>query len=192
MNKLQCKHLVIPAKFDVKTWLEAQASAYKLQFLLAHAEDGIIWGKFIDNQLVTADSVFDNLPKLRSFTLQQCRAFGDDGEVMLWQTDEGFKARVIQDDKNTEFIREEQILWGTKVKEINNDFGFTLVSDGSQGLCHAVPLVDINFDADKTLYRPLRLLVRHYVDYDDETGLARIYLSRLVNLTTEKELANAA
>jgi hypothetical protein len=30
---------------------------------------------------------------------------------------------------------------------------------------------------------PLRLNVRHYIHYDDETGLARIHLSRLVNLT---------
>jgi hypothetical protein len=30
-------------------------------------------------------------------------------------------------------------------------------------------------------YRPLRLKVRHYIDYDNE-GVARIYLSRLVDL----------
>ncbi|MCP6760105.1 MAG: CRISPR-associated protein Csx19 [Fischerella sp. CENA71] len=116
--------------------------------------------------------------------------FGESSEVMLWKTDEGFKARLIQDEKNTEFIPENQILWGTQAKTISD--GFTLVSDGSQGLCHAVPLVDINFDAKQKLYRPLRLCVRHYINYDEETGLARIDLSRLVKLTTEKELANAS
>ncbi|MUH00441.1 hypothetical protein F7734_52495 [Scytonema sp. UIC 10036] len=47
------------------------------------------------------------------------------------------------------------------------------------------------FDRNQKLYRPLRLCVRHYIDYDAETGVSRIYLSRLVNLTTEKELKNA-
>ncbi|MCP6760124.1 MAG: CRISPR-associated protein Csx19 [Fischerella sp. CENA71] len=190
MNKPNCEHLKLPANFDMKIWLEAQASQYKLKFLLAHAEDGIIWGKFQDGNLITADSVFSQFAKLRKLTLQQCRIFGENSEVMLWKTDEDFKARLIQDEKSTEFIPENQILWGTQAEKICE--GFTLVSDGSQGLCHAVPLADINFDAKQKLYRPLRLCVRHYINYDEETGLARIYLSRLVNLTTEKELANAS
>lgn len=193
MNQPKCEPLDIPANFDIKTWLKAQASQYKLKFLLAHAEDGVIWGKFQDGNLITADSIFSEfakLPKLRKLTLQQCRIFGESSEVMLWKADNAFQARLIQDEKNTEFIPENQILWGTQAKTISD--GFTLVSDGSQGLCHAVPLVDINFDANQKLYRPLRLCVRHYINYEEETGLARIYLSRLVNLTTEKELANAS
>lgn len=190
MNKPKCEPLEVPANFDIKTWLEEQASQYKLKFLLAHAEDGVIWGKFQDGNLITADSVFSQFAKLRKLTLQQCRIFGESSEVMLWKTDEGFKARLIQDEKNTEFIPENQILWGTQAEKICE--GFTLVSDGSQGLCHAVPLADINFDAKQKLHRPLRLCVRHYINYDEETGLARIYLSRLVNLSTEKELANAS
>ena len=125
------------------------------------------------------------MPKLRLFTLQQCRVFGKTSEVMLWQTDEGFKARLIQDEKDTEFIPENHILSGTQADKISGDF--TLVSDGSQGLRHAVPLTDIEFDKNQKLYRPLRLNVRHYIDYDD-SGVARIDLSRLVNLTTFKEI----
>ncbi|MDF5732513.1 MAG: CRISPR-associated protein Csx19 [Rhizonema sp. PD38] len=149
----------------------------------------VIWGEFRDGQLVTADSAFSHLPKLRSCTLQQCRAFGENAEVMLWQTDEGFQARLVQDEKDTYILPEDQILWGTQAdKELN---GFTLVLDGQQGLRHAVPLIGIQFDKTQTLYRPLRLTVRHYIDTEEETGLARIYLSRLVNLTTKKELRNA-
>jgi CRISPR-associated protein (TIGR03984 family) len=188
LNKPKCELLDLPANFDLKAGLEEQASKYKLKFLLAHAEDGVIWGKFHDGNLITADSVFSQFAKLRKLTLQQCRIFGDTSEVMLWKTDEGFKTRLIQDEENTEFIAENQILWGTQAEKICE--GFTLVSDGSQGLCHAVPLADINFDAKQKLYRPLRLCISHYINYDEETGLARIYLSRLVNLTTEKELAN--
>jgi CRISPR-associated protein (TIGR03984 family) len=187
LNQLKCEHLKVPSQLNVKTWLEEQANKYQLRFLLAHAEDGVIWGEFRNNQLVTAN--FSYLPKLHPSTLQQCRAFGAYAEVMLWQTDEGFQARIIQDEKNTEFIPENQILWGTQAERISD--GFTLVSDRSQGLRHAVPLIDIKFDENQKLYRPLRLCVRHYIN-DDNTGLTRIYLSRLVNLTTEKELANVS
>ncbi|WP_373529420.1 CRISPR-associated protein Csx19 [Nostoc sp.] len=185
MNKPICKPLDISTNLDINEWLEKQAEEYQLNFLLAHAEDGVIWGKFKDGKLLTSDSVFDFLPKLSPLTLQQCRAFGETSEVMLWQTDEGFKARLIQDEKDTELIPENHILWGTQADKICGDF--TLVSDGSQGLCHAVPLTNIEFDENQKLYRPLRLSVHHYIDYDD-SGVARIDLSRLVNLTIFKEI----
>ncbi|MBF2063250.1 MAG: TIGR03984 family CRISPR-associated protein [Calothrix sp. C42_A2020_038] len=192
MNKPKCKLIPLPANFNLEEWLKEQASRYNLQFLLAHAEDGVIWGKFLNGNLITADSVFSQFAKLRLSTLQQCRIFGEHSEVMLWKTDEGFKARLVEDKHmgKEEYISENQILWGTQAEEISN--GFTLVSDGSQGLRHAVPLINIPFDSDQKLYRPLRLCVRHYIDDDKETGLSRIYLSRLVNLTTDKELENAA
>ncbi len=180
----------VPTNLEIKQWLQEQAEIYNLRFVLAHAEDGVIWGEFRDGQLVTSDSAFSHLPKLHISTLQQCRAFGADAEVMLWQSDEGFKARFIDDRMTEDYIREYQILWGTQKDEVRN--GFTLVSDGSQGLRHAVPLIEINFDQSQKLYRPLRLSIRHYITTDKETGIARIYLSRLVNLTTHKELPNVA
>jgi len=183
LNKPKCEPLELPANFDMKTWLEAQASQYKLNFLLAHAEDGVIWGKFRDGNLITADSVFSQFAKLRKLTLQQCRIFGESSEVMLWQTDEGFKARLIEDKEHTEFIPENQILWGTHGDKRDRE-GFTLLWDGKQGLKHAVPFTDIELEKDGKLKNPVRLQVNHYIDYDD-TGVARIYLSRLVNLTTK-------
>lgn len=190
MNKATCKLVNVPTNLEIKQWLQEQAEIHNLRFVLAHAEDGIIWGEFRDGQLVTSDSAFSHLPKLHLSTLQQCRAFGANAEVMLWQNDEGLKARLIDDRMTEDYIREYQILWGTQKDEVRN--GFTLVSDGSQGLRHAVPLIGINFDKSQKLYRPLRLSVRHYITTDEKTGLARIYLSRLVNLTTHKELPNVA
>lgn len=185
MNKPKCQTVEVPVNFNLQNWLQKQASKYNLKYLLAHAEDGVIWGKFKDGNLITADSVFSEFPKLRRSTLQQCRAFGETSEVMLWQTNEGFKARLIQDEKDTELIPENHILWGTQADKICGDF--TLVSDGSQGLRHAVPLTNIKFDENQKLYRPLRLSVHHYIDYDD-SGVARIDLSRLVNLTIFEEI----
>ncbi len=173
------------------SWLQYKAKEQELKYLLAHADDGVIWGKFDqDGNLITAnpskelfpnsEELFPkhNLPVLRSQTLQQCRIFGENAEVMLWKVGDKFKARLIKDDNNPEHLPDEnQILWGTQREREKN--GFTLVSDGSQGLKHAVPLTDIT----------LRLKVRHYIDYD-ESGMARIYLSRLVHLESVKIESN--
>lgn len=168
-------------------WLQAKAKQYQLQYLLAHADDSVIWGHFDkDGNLTTPNLPKDLFPKckfpvLRLHTLQQCRIFGKNTEVMLWKVGQNWKARSIEDGhlSKHDYITEDQILWGTK-PELEPKDGFTLVSDGSQGLKHAVPLTEINFSSKD--YRPLRLKVHHYIDYCDESGVARIYLSRLVNL----------
>jgi CRISPR-associated protein (TIGR03984 family) len=200
MNKPDCKSLEdaqdiidTPSLYE---WLQAKAKQYqqeKLQYLLAHAEDGVIWGIFDKyGNLSTANPSKELFPKseelfpkyklpiLRSHTLQQCRIFGKNLEVMLWKVGQNWKARSIEDGhlSKDDYIPEDQILWGTQ-PEGQPKQDFTLVSDGSQGLKHAVPLTGITFKGKDS--RPLRLQVRHYIEYD-ESGVAIIYLSRLVNL----------
>jgi CRISPR-associated protein (TIGR03984 family) len=189
MSKQSCQHLDVDSIIDSQSlisWLKQKANEFHLKYLLAHAEDGVIWGYFQDDKLNIAHSIFPEVlefPELRLLTLQQCRVFGEPGEILLWQTDKGLKARLIQDDDNTEKLPDEvQIILGTQGTEKD---GFTLLSDGQQGLKHAVPLTGIQFDhKEKTQHRPVRLLVRHYIDYND-AGVARIFLSRLVSLTSK-------
>lgn len=160
-------------------WLNTQAKDYKLTYLLAHAEDGVIWGHFEKDNLSTSDQFFPQFPSLRLLTLQQCRIFGLNGEVLLWRTEQEWIARVSKNFTDVELIEEKQILWGSK-KEVEKD-GFTLLSDGQQGLRHAVPLTGIQFDKEEKK-RPVRLTVHHYIDHDGD-GVAYIGLSRLVNLS---------
>ncbi len=187
MSKPYCEQLedakAIADTLTLYTWLQSKAKYYHLKYLLAHAHDGVIWGRFDqDGNLTTPrrpEELFPEckFPELRAHTLQQCRAFGEKAEVMLWKVGQDWKARLIKDDNKPECLPDEhQILWGTQKEGENKSF--TLVSDGQQGLRHAVPLTDISFKDNE---RPLRLTVRHYINYDD-TGLARIYLSRLVDL----------
>lgn len=168
---------------NLPQWLEKNVQntqEYKLNYLLAHAEDGIIWGRFDQNHLTTADQVFPNLPKLRLSTLQRCRIFGQTGEVLLWRSQDTWQYRCVGN-PDCEYICEKQMLWGTH--KIEEKGGFTLIEDGSEGLRHAVPLMDIPFSKERNKH-PLYLEVRHYIDYDND-GLARISLSRLVNLTSD-------
>jgi len=196
MSEVLCQKLSVDGIVDDGTlvsWLEEQARNWKLNYLLAHAEDGVIWGRFDNNQLTTAEKVFHkskfkvDFPTLRVLTLQQCRVFGQNGEVLLWRTGEKLRSRLIQDNPEVYKIPERQILWGTHGEKRGN---FTLLWDGSQGLKHAVPFTDIALDERNRLINRVRLMVHHFIDYDD-SGVARIHLSRIVDLTTEKELINA-
>ncbi|MBD2483319.1 CRISPR-associated protein Csx19 [Planktothrix sp. FACHB-1365] len=179
----------------LQNWLKQQAKDYQLPYLLAHAEDGVIWGRFDTDSgsLITAREVFPecNFPELRLNTLQQCRIFGKAGEVLLWNSNGKWRSRLILETKASELITkkqigvipESQILWGTKGQE-NKEHSFTLLSDGSQGLKHAVPRTGINFDRnenEKQPKRPVKLEVHHYFCYDSD-GVARIFISRLVSL----------
>jgi CRISPR-associated protein (TIGR03984 family) len=188
MNKPICSDIPVDdVVSDFPGWLHKNAKNNGLKHLLAHAEDGVIWGEFRgdDYKLVTSgdDDVFPQLAKLRLCTLQQCRIFGENAEIMLWKVGKNWKARSIEDGhlSKDDYIPEAQILWGTQKEQEKS--GFTLVSDGSQGLKHAVPRTGITFKGKDS--RPLRLQVRHYIEYD-ESGVARIYLSRLVNLDFDR------
>jgi CRISPR-associated protein (TIGR03984 family) len=202
MSKPDCQILKDIQKIsntsDLYKWLQqkVQSTEYNLKYLLAHAEDGVIWGYFdSEGNLITPtepEELFPQckFPLFRYETLQQGRVFGDNIEIMFWRTEDGFNAIAIQDNPNTEYITEQQILWGTQAEQVRDKF--TLVSDGSQGLRHAVPLQNIEFNKTEKLYRPLYLVVRNYIDYDQQTGLARIYLSRLVSLKSRKVIDEKA
>lgn len=178
-----------PVTFDnLKDWLQEHAAYHKFKWLLAHADDGVIWGRVDNGKLISSDSVVPDVsPPLRAETLQQARLFSEDGELLLWRdADNKFYARVIRKPADgeiptfTETIDEPQILWGTDPTPKQN--GFTMMSDGAQGLRHAVPLgVSGTFNEET---RPLRLRVRHYLQ-EDATGFNRIVASRLFALTME-------
>ena len=169
---------------DPRAWL-AEYMSEEMPWLLAHADDGVIWGKRqADGELVLSSDVFDDPVEypsiavpLRAITLQQARVFGPAGELLIWRTDESFAGRLISDGQIglEELPDERHLLWhqGNPVK-IDQQAGFALLREGQQGQRHAPPVIP------QGKRRPA-LRVRHYVDYDKE-GQAYIALSRLVNL----------
>lgn len=170
-------------------WLIEQAQTFGIVQLLAHADDGVIWGWIEDGQLLTSGAMFDGgtSPSLRLETLQQARLFGEAGELLLWCSDGGWRARWVTDVREGEgYYEETQILWGNRHE--TTEAGFTLVCEGRAGLRHAPP-VEITpdaFDEDGRSH-PLRLQVRHYLETDIGTGLVRVTLSRLVEVRKEEQ-----
>ncbi len=180
VNKIEVDGLTI----DPRSWLENKAREAKLHYLLAHADDGVMWGKFDDQyQLTLAGDVIDAVKvELRADTLQQARVFDAQGELLIWKAANAFKARQISQEENVnaEYVDEDLILWGTKTVRHGV---FTLLSDGEQGLLHAPPATK-----DEGKGKRLALVVRHYIGYDDENsieglkneGHAGVILSRLL------------
>lgn len=183
--------IVVP-ETDPVAWLTEQAGAHGLTTLLAHADDGVIWGQLQDGVLVTSDAIFGASvsPPLSWTTLQQARLFGSQAELLVWRMNVQFQARLVQDvsSGSGEYYDEFQMLWGTQHKGSRQ--GFTLVADGKQGHQHALPL-SLTAEVFKGgQHRPLRLQVRHYLQVT-EAGLLQVALSRLVTLNAgmaQKEL----
>jgi CRISPR-associated protein (TIGR03984 family) len=180
---------------DPRAWLARQAKQRTLEYLLAHADDALIWGRYTgeqlvlatveDGKLVTADAngMFDGKSTLDTLTLQQVRLFGPAGELFVWRVDNGFAARSITkaDEANADALDDEWYwLWGWRRDAADEQNGFTLLTEGAQGLRHAVPLVGLANG------QRVALVVRHYLDYDDDSGEARIALSRLVKIESIK------
>ncbi|MCE7946714.1 MAG: TIGR03984 family CRISPR-associated protein [Chloroflexi bacterium CFX4] len=165
---------------DPVKWLQEQVgSAGNDALLLAHADDGVIWGKVVNNELIPKPQ------ELKTETLQQARLFNENAEYFVWRDSDGnFHARIIKDGmgEGCEYFDEDQILWGDHAEKSDSD-GFTKMSDGAQGLVHHVP---INVTKAKPDWRPLRLTVRHYLKTDDN-GFVYVAFSRLVCL---KEVGN--
>lgn len=178
----------IPARFteDPAQWLEdwsGEKDSPTLPYLLAAADDGVIWGQFIQQQLKLAGDEFPQVAvKLRGKTLQTLRLFGPAGELFIWRTGSGsFHGRLIADGAEVpaRCFERNQLLWGTQLETKN---GFSLMQEGAQGLHHAPPMA---LDSDQRCY----LRVRHYVSYDKQDQ-ATIPLSRLVKLMREGEQHN--
>lgn len=188
-------------------WFTEQANALAAKvgaadwYLLAHADDGVIWGRVASGNLTTSDKAINDkhatlspndtaraeveaalktCAPLRGETLQQARLFCESAELFVWRDgDNRFHARLIRDRRDNEqsvwdeCFDERQMLWGTDDTPLPHDF--TLWSDGAQGLRHAMPLPPAINAQGKAA--PPRLIVRHYISMK---GFARVEASRLV------------
>lgn len=197
----------VGATEDIRAWLEQQLPTDSKPYdtLLGFTWDGVVWGKVEGQKLYTAyeaeqeakvDQVSESYSaKFLNDRLQEVWLFGESVCLHLWQSDGKWRACRItdKDGSSYEYVEEQQILWGDQATAIG-DSGFTLMSDGQQGLYHAVPIGKVHTIKNKQGreggYRPLRLTVRHYLDPDEP--FARIAFSRLVKLESvpPKEVDN--
>jgi CRISPR-associated protein (TIGR03984 family) len=211
-GKWQKKHLKIdpltsPSFADAAQLLQwfANNAPPGANMLLAHCYDGVVWGKRGESRWVLSSELAPDIsPPLLPTTLMQARVFGEAGELFVWREGAKFYGRRVTtggaEGQLLDYLTEAHWLWGTRQDrgdatqdEKLDQAGFTLLADGAQGLRHVAPLVvpDDYFEresassAREPRWRPVRLQVEHYIFRDEETGLARVGLSRLVKLDSE-------
>lgn len=149
-------------------------------YLLAHLDDGVIWGHVEDKTLQLSSQAFpDTSPKLRPEKLWELRLFGKDQEWRVWQADGELHSCLVTENAGdqTASFDEEYILWGT-IADGAPENGFQLVHESNLGITHTPPASVIEGERHS-----LKLVVRHYVSHDD-CGAAYIKISRLVDLKT--------
>lgn len=178
IKQIDCRiRVTVPVDFngDIKTWLEQQANTCNLRWLLAHADDGVIWGEVRDDGLHLSTHLFG--PELRTKTLQMVRMFGEAGELYIWKSNNDWSARLVLEGEGDtkQYYDETQLLWGTHVDKIED--GFVLLYHGAEGLRHAPPMQLLE---GKLELQPV-LNVRHFVNYDDD-GQAYVEFSRLISI----------
>lgn len=177
---------------DLVGWLVEETASLGQSYLLAHADDGVIWGRIGPLGLLTSydaargDAEAESIaPPFRLATLQTVRVFADSGELLAWRDGASWKARLVratlpgEDASLIEAFDERQMLWGTMARPLNQ--GFALLEHGSQGIRQVVP---ITVAARSYALPPVRLRLRHYLR-PDAVGLLRVSLSRLVDLELE-------
>ena len=195
---IECSYSITPVEVEAgfadgpADWLAKKAVAHGLTTLLAHADDGVVWGRVTDGRLALSSKAFPKVsPPLRAITLQQARLFGKQAELLVWRDGEdNWHGRLLDDDGTERSgwrFDEPQLQWGDR-KEEERD-GFTLIAEGQEGLRHAVPLpaADDSFDKagkKRERWHPLRLGVRHYLERDED-GTLIIVQGRLTRLWAE-------
>ncbi len=201
----------------LKPWLEEKAKDFKLDFLLAHLDDGVVWGKnlgdaslAISREILTKMKPQDNIqmqaayetaPELRLETLQQARLFGKEAELLLWRDgDNNFHARLIADvtDAATatwlQCFDEPQLLWGTHgiPADVESDKElndqFTLIWEGSQGMHQIIPIKLDLVQSDSKIVKGKEPKLRvRHYLNKKEDGEARVVVSRLVGIDNDEE-----
>jgi CRISPR-associated protein (TIGR03984 family) len=177
-------------------WLKRQSDLNGFRYLLAYAQDGVIWGQFLQDGLVLAGDEFSSIQVvLAPRNLIQLRAFGERAELLMWQdytcnqhaenfeTRREWHARILRDGKGDEVesFDENYLLWGWKGEKGKQGNHFTLLVEGEQGLMHAPPVIGLGAKERAVL------VVRHYLGQNEEEDQAFIALSRLVRTKREKE-----
>jgi CRISPR-associated protein (TIGR03984 family) len=161
---------------------------------LAFADDGLIWGKLNGKGLFIgrdaqpgAGTIPPYSPELRWKTLWKAHLFNIEREIRVWKEGEVLRYALMTEDADPEanWYDEKQILLGTdKVDSAvvtEQKITFTRVEDLA-GEWHAPPVGPDDFRR-----RAMRLRIRHYLSEDKDTGVLRVWASRVAEMISRGE-----
>lgn len=168
-------------------------------WLLAHCDDGVIWG-IVEKDALRLPLAFSirsdiSLPRPRAMTIQQLRIFGGRGELLIWRNEDvqrtvggggsgWLRGRLLLDqpiDSERPHTRpkdERWLLFGDTVESSGTDRAFAVVAERRRRRVQVVPIAEGLLDGS---FR-LALNVKHYFECDAVSGCVRRAVTRLVSL----------
>jgi hypothetical protein len=168
------------------------------EWLLAHCDNGVVWGKRAERRWDLSVGRFAAISaSLTERTLQQLRLFDKGSETLIWRTAKSskgvtFAGRVLRDEDapqpfdpltRTVILLGDRLMHDEKTGTPLRDGIFSLVGDAT-GSCHAVPIECAEHEFAGGTW-PLRLEIRDYLQEDESSGALRIAASRLVRIFKE-------
>lgn len=164
----------------------AKRVAEKETWALVHCDSGVTWGRLDFGEWLLGSAAFPALcPVPHEEVIQELRIFSEDGELLLWRTDDGLTGRLLEDsddaalDESVEPDEDTRLVMASQVIETRD--GFSLVTDG-RGRQQAVPFVMKLGRTRRTLQHWPRLRIRNYFEEDPATGVVRVCATRLVGV----------
>lgn len=184
LEKIGCKiveNLVVDGFCDNPlNWFMDQPSVGDFSWLLAYADDGVVWGKICNGKLMIANNIFgESFPKMNTKKIHFVRFFGHLAEIRVFQKDSIFSAVRLEDEPNDKlsFIRS-YFLWGNSVRDVKD--GWTFVEEGQHGIFQAIPIEIPHLNDNKTTR--LKIRIRYYLDFEKEHGQAKVVGNRFVGI----------
>jgi CRISPR-associated protein (TIGR03984 family) len=172
------------------TWIDGKTNEPpregNFQWLLAHCDDGVTWGRFDSSGWQLGSQVFSDLcPEISEKNLLELRLFGPKAEILIWRNEDSLSGRLLADDTPLERknpanpMDQDLVLLGDRTVSTTTQNGFTHIGD-ERGAEQVVPIQCVEIFGSKRW--PLRLKVRHYFEEDDSSGSVRVATTRLVDL----------
>lgn len=152
-------------------------------WLLGHAFNGLLWGRISSGVIVLASDATPSWgASIKEETLLDLRVFNRTEEFRIWRTGEGLKACMVSESDDDSdgclaFDEKQILIAGDRIGQTKQvkDIPFSLI-EGPAGQRHAMP---VDWNGRNQRYR---LLVRHYVLPDPDTGRLSIQESRLLDV----------
>jgi CRISPR-associated protein (TIGR03984 family) len=188
VNKLSQNELEVPAESVSITLSFLQKNAKNGDILLAYFQDGVLWGKVIDDELIYPKTPeFNDSAFLRAFLFNKTR------ELRVIQTSEGLKAFESFEHEGYQgddfsFDRN-YLLWGDKIANPQPKGcpqGFTLVEMGQRGIRQMLPFSESELTQKDGKVHRVVLNLRYYAkasQRDADQGNYHVYARRLLGLS---------
>jgi len=149
-------------------------------YVIAYLNYKVFIGKFKDKNLI-----FYNKETFEPKHLQTIRIFNEDKEFYLWKISENlFNGRLRIDNQGEEkdVVDAEQILWGTMVKSLDNNWSRIYEERGTELI---IPFGNPAIDNHK---KRIKIKTRNYIDYN-ELSQAGYVDSRFVSFINGDSIA---